>query len=51
MVENEPEINQENLNLSVEETTDTLSQKDFEQASFDLFENDQEARLNYKLKI
>ena len=27
MVENEPEINQENLNLSVEETTDTLSLK------------------------
>lgn len=51
MVENEPEINQENLNLSVEETTDTLSQKDFEQASFDLFEMIKKARLNYKLKI
>lgn len=51
MVENEPEINQENLNLSVEETTDTLSQKDFEQASFDLFETIKKARLNYKLKI
>ncbi|MGT2357256.1 hypothetical protein ACVPOS_10735 [Staphylococcus aureus] len=39
------------LNLSVEETTDTLSQKRLEQASFDLFENNKKARLNYKLKI
>lgn len=50
MVENEPEINQENLNLSVEETTDTLSQKDFEQASFDLFENDQESEIELQIK-
>ncbi len=50
MVENEPEINQENLNLSVEETTDTLSQKDFEQASFDLFENDQESDIELQIK-
>ena len=51
MVENEPEINQENSNLCVEETTGYFISKDFEQASFDLFENDQERRLNYKLKI
>ncbi len=50
MVENEPEINQENSNLSVEETTDTLSQKDFEQASFDLFENDQESEIELQIK-
>lgn len=50
MVENEPEINQENLNLSVEETIDTLSQKDFEQASFDLFENDQESEIELQIK-
>lgn len=50
MVENEPEINQENLNLSVEETTDTLSQKDFEQASFDLFENDQKSEIELQIK-
>lgn len=50
MVENEPGINQENLNLSVEETTDTLSQKDFEQASFDLFENDQESEIELQIK-
>ncbi len=50
MVENEPEINQENSNLCVEETTDTLSQKDFEQASFDLFENDQESEIELQIK-
>lgn len=50
MIENEPEINQENSNLSVEETTDTLSQKDFEQASFDLFENDQESEIELQIK-
>lgn len=50
MVENEPEINQENSSLSVEETTDTLSQKDFEQASFDLFENDQESEIELQIK-
>lgn len=50
MVENEPEINQENSNVSVEETTDTLSQKDFEQASFDLLENDQESEIELQIK-
>lgn len=51
MVENEPEINQENLNLSVEETTDTLSQKTLNKHHLICLKMIKKARLNYKLKI
>lgn len=51
MVENEPEINQENLNLSVEETIDTLSQKTLNKHHLICLKMIKKARLNYKLKI
>lgn len=49
MVENEPEINQENSNLCWRNNWYFIS-KDFEQASFDLFENDQESEIELQIK-
>ena len=51
MVENEPEINQENSNLCVEETTDTLSQKTLNKHHLICLKMIKKARLNYKLKF